>query len=395
MMKPYSRKMTFNDRAFVALDLICPPVVIQHVFDGEGTLDCAQWRRAAQIAGEANPGTRLVLKGHLGWSRWVDSGIAPRVREVDGSKWDGMGPENAPAFQDPLPYREGPTCEIVLIHGPTPRVMFRAHHAVCDGRGTLLWAEDVFRVLRGESPAGSSSSVTDVEICKSIQNQYRTPFPAEHIAPTGRAKGKDSGVTWRRRSVRGKTPNLLARCARLAAEEAWRYGEGIVRFGVPVDLRHRRPEIRSTANLSFALYIEVKKNTTPEDIAQDITRQISHGDECKLTKGDELIEFVPISLMRCAAERRIRERHRSGLYSLSGILTNVGRVDLDRFQGGGFKARAFWIPPPATEYYPFFLVMTGYEGASELTLSIPKVLASEGRIEGALERIGKRLESTQ
>ena len=388
--------MTFNERAFVALNLICPPVVIQHIFDGEGRLDPERWRKAVAVASEANPGTRLILKGHLGWSRWVDSGITPRVREVDGSNWDGMGPENAPPFlQESLPYRESPTCEIILIQGPIPRVMFRSHHAVCDGRGALFWAEDVFRVLRGEATVGSTSSITDVEICKSFQNEYRTPFPAEHIAPTGRPKGNETGVTWRRCPVRGKIPNLLARCARLAAEEAWRHGEGVVRFGIPVDLRHRRPDLRSTANLSFALYIEVRKDTTPDEIVRDIALQINQGEEGRLTKGDERLENIPLCLIRRSAERIIRRRHGRGLYSLSGILTNLGRVDLHRFHGGGFAARAFWIAPPATEYYPFFLVMTGYESCSELTLSIPKVLAGEGRLEGALQRIARGLEGTQ
>jgi len=395
MKERYTRRMTFNERAFVAFNLICPPTVNQFIFDGEGTLDPERWRKAAEVASEANPGTRLILKGHLGWSRWADSGIAPRVREMDGSTWDGMAPENAPLLQEPLPYRESPTCEIILIQGPIPRVVFRSHHGVCDGRGTLFWAEEVFRVLRGEPLIGSNSNITDVELCRSFQNQYRTPFPTEHIAPTGRAKGNDTGVTWRRRSIKGKVPNLLARCARLAADEAWRHGDGIVRFGIPVDMRPRQPGIRSTANLSFALYIEVGKDTTPDDIARDITRQISHGDEGRLSKGDERLEYMPLWLMRYKIKKIILNRHRQGIYSLSGILSNLGQVDLNRFSGAGFAARAFWIIPPATEYYPFFLVMSGYEGGSELTLSMPRVLASEGRIEDTLRRIAKGLEGTQ
>lgn len=393
MKERYTRKMTFNDRAFVALNLVCPPTVNQFIFDGEGELDAKRWRQAVQIASEANPGTRLVLQGHLGWSRWVDSGIAPRVREVDGALWDGMGPENAPAFQAPLPYRKGPTCEVVLMHGPTPRVMFRSHHAVCDGRGTLFWAEEIFRALRGEPLVGSPSTITDVELCRSFQRQYRTPFPTEHIAPTGRSKGHETGVIWRRRTIKGKLTHLLARCAWLAAQEAWRHADGIVRFGIPVDLRPRQPNLRSTANLSFALYTEVKKNMTPEEIANDIAVQISRGEEGKLTKGDERLEYVPIWLLTRMIKKIVRERHRRGLYSLSGILSNVGRVDLKRFQGGGFDARAFWIIPPATEYYPFFLVMSGYEGASELMLSMPKTLAGEGRLEGALESIAEGLQN--
>lgn len=395
MKKHYTRKMTFNERAFVALDQICPPMVNQFIFDGEGTLDPERWRKATEIASEANPGTRLILKGHLGWSRWIDSGIAPRVREVEGSNWDGMGPQNAPFFQEPLPYREGPTCEIVLIQGPVPRVMFRTHHGVCDGRGTLFWAEEVFRVLRGEPLIGSNSNITDVELCRSFQDQYRTPFPTEHIAPTGCPKGNESGVIWTRCSLKGKIPNLLARCARLAAEEAWRHSEGIVRFGIPVDMRHHKPGLCSTGNLSFALYIEVKKDTTPDEINRDIALQVSRGDEGSLTKGDELLEYMPLWLMKRKVKKIIRNRYQQGIYSLSGILSNVGRVDLNRFSGAGFTARAFWIIPPATEYYPFFLVMSGYEGGSELMLSMPKVLASEGRHEEILHRITKGLEETE
>jgi NRPS condensation-like uncharacterized protein len=386
--------MTFNERAFVVLDLICPPMANQFIFDGEGILDIEKWRIAVDIASEANPGTRLILSGHLSWSRWIDSGITPRIREVDGSQWDGMSPEDAPFFQEDLSYRKGPTCEIVLIHGPIPRVVFRTHHGVCDGRGTLFWAEDVFRALRGEVVVGSTSRMTDVEMCRSFQNQYRTPFPTEHIAPTGRSKGNDTGVIWRRCSLRGKIPNLLARCARLAAEEAWRQNEGIVRFGIPVDLRHRKPGLCSTANLSFALYVEVKKDTTPEDIARDISQQLGRGDEGRLTKGDELLEHMPLCLMQYLTKKIIRNRHRQSIYSLSGIISNLGRVDLNRFHGGGFNAKAFWSIPPGNEYYPFFLVISGYESGSELILSIPKGLASEGRLEGILQRMAQGLEGT-
>ena len=38
MKKRYMRKMTFNERAFVAFNLICPPMANQFLFDGEGRL---------------------------------------------------------------------------------------------------------------------------------------------------------------------------------------------------------------------------------------------------------------------------------------------------------------------------------------------------------------------
>jgi len=382
--------MTFNERTYLAL---CPPLIIPIIFDGEGVLDPKLWQAAVASASEVNPGARLLLKGHLNRSRWVDSGITPRVREVDGGKWDGHGPEGAPqCLQESLPFREGPTCEVILIQGPTPRVVFRAHHSVMDGRGVMFWAEDIFRVLRGEKAIGATSNITDVELCKTFQNHFRPPFSNEHIAPTGLPEGDAQGSTWKRRKITGTVPQILARCARLTAEEAWRHSEGIVRFGIPVDMRTHEPALRSTANLTLDIYIEVRHDTTPEQIADDIKFQLNKGYEGRLTKTDELLEYVPLCLLRYAAKNIIRKRHQKGKYRLSGMLTNLGRFDLSLLQGGGFSARALWGIPPGNEYFPFFLGIIGYDGASELILSVPKKLASHNRLDDTLERIASGLE---
>ncbi|MBN1471110.1 MAG: hypothetical protein JW925_04965 [Syntrophaceae bacterium] len=388
----YSRKMTFNERSYVAANLIGYPVTIQLIFDGEGVLDLKRWREAVTIASQANPGARLILEGHLGWSRWVDSGINPPVREVDGSHWSGYDPNGAPFLQELLPFRQSPSSEVILIHGSTPRVLFRTHHGVMDGRGIMFWAEDVFRVLRGESAIGSSSNVTDVELSKSFQDQFRTAFPVEHIAPTGLPEGNVHGVTWKRRSLKVNIPMLLARCARLAAEEAWRHADGIVRFAVPVDMRPRKAGLHSTGNLTLDLYIEVKKETTPEQIADDIALKLKHGCEGKMKRFDEWLDHIPLWLVKRAIAKIVHKRHQNGLYGLSGVLSNLGWLDLSYFQGGGFYCRSFWAIPPATEYFPFFLVMSGYEGGSELILSTPQKLATAGRLDETLERIASQLE---
>ncbi|MDM7924729.1 MAG: hypothetical protein QUS35_01810, partial [bacterium] len=342
---------------------------------------------------EDNPGSRLVLKGHLGRTRWVDSGITPRVRVSDAPSWDGKGSEGAPAcLFDSLPCRESPSCEVALIRGPVPRVAFRTHHSVMDARGTLTWAEDIFRVLRGEPVIGSSWTMNDVDLIKTFQTKMRTPFPVEHIAPSGMPEGSERGVVWRKRTIRGNMKLILPRCARLSAEEAWRHGEGIVRFGIAVDMRRRMPGLRSTASLAFAFYIEVKRDSTPETIADDIAAQVESGAEGMLSRGDRLLVHVPIFLLARAGDRLIRARSRTGIYSLSGILTNVGRVDLGKFSGGGFQARAFWAVPPNNEYYPFLMVLTGYEGGFELILSMPRNQASGGRIDDVLDRIGRGME---
>ena len=180
----FSRPLCRTERVYLLFDEFCPGFANQFFLEGTGVLDQAKWQKAVAIASEANPGTRLVLKGHLMFSHWVDSGVTPKVREVDGSAWDGLSPENAPAFlTESLSPWEGPTCEVVLVHGDPLRIVFKSHHAVMDGRGTLTWLEDIIRALNGMDPLGSNSRITELGMCKSFQKEGRTPPPMNSSRP--------------------------------------------------------------------------------------------------------------------------------------------------------------------------------------------------------------------
>ncbi|MBN1498217.1 MAG: hypothetical protein JXA07_15700 [Spirochaetes bacterium] len=387
----YTRQLSFNERAFLTGAELSPPLANQIVCEGTGRLDYAHWLEAVATASEANPGSRLILKGILGTCRWVDSGSTPPVTEVIGSRWDGYCSEHAPFLESPLNPKVGPTCEVLLIPGDTPRVVFRTMHAAMDGRGTLTWVEDVFRALRGERCIGSSSRLTDTDLARSIQKNFRKPYPTEHIPPTGKADMKESGFVWRRVSVNARPHHLLAQTAILAAQEAWRHSDGIVRFGIPVDMRPRKRGLASTANLTFAIYIEIKKDSTPEQIADDIKLQIEQKREGMLSKGDDLIRHVPLWLMKKTGAKIIHDRHKNGIYSISGFISNFGRMDLSAYQAAGFTTTGIFAIPPANEYAPFFLVLMGHEDTVELILTLPRKLATNDRLDSVMDHIVKNI----
>jgi len=389
--KKYTRKLTYNERMFIAGDEICPPLINQLFFDGEGSFDLKKWRDAVARASDANPGSRLVLRGFLGLSRWVDSGVTPPVTEIDGGSWDATGPDGAPFLQKRLMPAQGPTSEVILITGKTPRVGFRTHHAVMDGRGTLAWAEDIFRVLRGEDPIGSRSTVSDMEIARSIRKEYRKPFPRDNIAPTGLPEGNERGITWKRILIPGRFNNFLGQVAVLAAREAWKHREGPVRFGVPVDLRSHDKKLRSTGNLSIAIYVEVRPDSTPESVALDIKKQLDEKRDCMIDRWDPLIRHIPLKTLVKKGKSMIEHNTRTGRYGTSGLLTNMGKIPLGIFSGGGFTARAMWGIPPSIESTPFFLGTATHEGTSEMILTLPKVLAGNGRMDRVLENISRGL----
>jgi len=361
------------------------------IFEGSGSFDTDRWAEAVDTASEANPGSRVVLKGFLSMSRWIDSGNAPRVRLVDGNRWDGMGDHNAPFLHKYLDPHNGPTCEVVLIRGEVLRVAFRTHHSVMDGRGTLYWAEDIFRALRGEKPAGSDSTLTDIDLAGAYQDEGRFPPAHKFIAPTGIADTEGSGVTWVRRRLTGKYKNLLPQVSVAVAEEARRIRNGEIRITIPVDLRQRDPKVRSTGNLTNTIYIEVRTESTAESVAKDISLQLQKFYDCRYYHREKFISYVPLRIITGELKKIIAAKHSLGFYHNSGIISNLGKLDLKKFSGGGFTAGSWFSVPPCQEILPFFMVLAGLENSVNITAGMPNVLASRGRLDYFIENITSAL----
>ncbi len=383
----YTRKMSYNDRLFVAAAEICPPGLNQFVCEGEGTVDIKKWREAVNIASEANPGSRIILKGHLGFTKWVDSGINPSVVEIDGSGWDGLGPEGAPFLDNQLDLWNGPTSEVMIIRGNPLRILFRTHHAAMDGMGLLTWMEDIFRVLRGEAPIGSASPLTDTELVRSVQKEFRKPFPKDNIVPTGKPVGDQRGVVWKRIIIPGSYKNILGQVVVLSAREAWKYQEGPVRFAIPVDIRFRQKGLRTTANFAIAIYVEVKKDSTPESVAADIQKQVIEKRDCMIDRSDMYLRYLPLKFLVNRGNARIKKFYKTGKFSSSGLISNMGRPPVEVYSGGGFNTRLIWGIPPSLETCPYLIGLATRPGEVTLSLAVPRALNHDNRMDKALQNI--------
>jgi len=390
MSESYHRPLSIIERIWLGIDSAYPPYAVQIVLEGSGHVDEGHFRSAVAEAAEANPGSRLVLKGALHRLHWRDSGINPSVRRVAGNLWDGYTPAHASFFWDPMPHT-GPTSEVLIVDGPVPRIVFRALHAAMDGRGAYLWMEDVFRCLRGEKPLGAFSTLAEWQVARRMTSLKRKLPPLNSIAVTGKSRPGLPGTTWRRLTFHGEYPKVLGRVIWAMAQSAWRYGEGVVRLMIPSDLRSRIPEERSTGNLTITLYIDVKRDSTPATIIQDLRSQIDQKVDCMLFEGGSLLNLLPIRLLGTGI-KIIAHCHRlKGLYSASGLITNLGFIDTHSLSGGGFTATTTFVMPPLWDNLSTFILMTGSQGRVEIMVSVPNSLASDNRFELLLQDIGQAM----
>ena len=402
----YERKLSPIERLWVVANRLYPPFASQLVLEGEGEFDLDLWRRATSRASIVNPGSRLVLRKHLGLSHWVDSKVPVNVHLLDGSDWNGTDPLNAPFLKRLLPAHSGPTCEILLLTGNPKRVILRAHHAVTDGIGGLKFVEDVFRELRGEECLGTTGRQTDLDIirkigtsrAKIVKNDCETPWPP---ITTDKAS---PGTIWRRVTVPGRHSKLLARITQVIAHQAYesgrcsresakedRFGRNrppVVRIDIASDMRHFFPDDPpSSANLTGMLTIEVSESDRPADIIRAICAERRAKHEGVLIKTLAPVRWVPLHLLMQIWRYRTRRSFESGHYATSGAISNIGLLPIHRYQGGGFKAKTGFAIPPGNEGVPVIVIFNWTDKQTEIVASAANCMATGEQLENLLEKI--------
>lgn len=368
---PVDRPLSGLERVLLVADRLMPPFVLQLLIEGHGEVSGERWQAALQTAARALPGARVRLAGRLGGARWCHDGPMPRWRRAQAPAWDGQGEAGAPFLADPLS-PEGPVVELVEVG---PRLVLRALHAAMDGPGLLLFAEALFGALRGEDPAPASApGLTALDLVDPALRGTSGRPPARTmppLAPTGRGPG----TTWRRLRLEGAVEDRLPTV--IAA-----LSPGRARVDVPVDLRPLRPGLRSTANLSGLVRLEVGPGV---DLGQALAGAIERGEQQRVVAHADGLRGLPLWLLTWAGRREIALGQRTGRFTTSASIASLGRVDLDALSGGGWRTERVALLPPTSPDLPLVLTLVEDRTGVEIVAATPR----GGDPGEALRRVGR------
>ncbi|HEU5332074.1 MAG TPA: hypothetical protein VFU73_04910 [Actinocrinis sp.] len=395
-VQPYSRRISLTERSYLMAHLMAPPMAIQVFVEGRGALDPEQLAQAVAAASEACPGARVVRRG----PNWVDGGKNPPVRVADGAGLDRTGYDSA-LFRTPFDPAAGPNCEVLLITGTPATLVFRAFHAVMDGKGMMTWITEVFRALRGQESVRATDTATEEDLVARFakpdrvsepidtEARFTSPFEFFDIPDAGTASvdaGDDEapGWIWRRRTIPGVHPALIARTAVAITRTTGAPG----RFIVPVNLRRHDPALRSTANLTLPITVDVAPGTTWRAVQGRLVGAMMEGRELSADGPREgnvrLSSFAGLA-PRLAAARAAGERRAT--YQATAILSELGRVDPAALSGGGFTAATVYSLPMYVPYAPAFFTVYQLPEHVELALSARRGPGAGARADALLDAI--------
>ncbi|GAB2632135.1 peptide synthetase [Nocardia goodfellowii] len=382
----FRRAISPTERMYFPMRDMAPPFLMQLVIPGEGTIDAEQLRQAVEVAARACPGARLVRRG----KEWIDSGIAPAVRVVAGHSLAEPKLETDPVLTGPIGPSPDSTVEVLLLTGTPTTVVFRVFHGVMDGRGMVLFATSVLRVLRGETPAELPDPIADAELVRRIGAPGR---PAAMV-PTyrcalghGRQEPHAPRHLLRRRTIQASGAGALARVAALLADRT----AGTSRIMMPVDLRRHDPGLRSTANLALPLFLDIEPGTPWTAVKAEIKSGLAERRELNQMAATK-ITMVPDAANRALLRSLNRMGADHGRNLASATVSHMGRFTRDELAVPGFEPTAVFTLPQHSVAMPLLFGLMEFDGRTELTVSARNGAGLEQRLEDLLDRIVQMLE---
>jgi len=394
--QPYTRRLSGLERYSLVINEVYR-YNIDAIAEGSGNISCEELQAAMAVAAEANPGVRVRLKSFLGFSKWVDSGIAPIIREVEAPEWDCYSERGSEFMQEGFhPLEGGPVCDGFLLQGTPVRIIFRGLHAAMDARGLQHFAKDIFRVLRGEAPIGSHSTLTDLDVTSKFKDRIKdVPPPAVclPVLPPSSGNFEKLRYVWRRAIVNKNDRNMLPKMAVFLAQHARKENqpdqvdEGKVGFTIPVDLRGLREDVATTANMTGYMRIYVAPEDTPRAIMQQINQNVRNHVDCALPGILRLLQWVPLSYMI----KKMRQGIDQALYQTNKGLPSGGIVSMGMFKPEDFSCPQFkaltcvGIPGSVGKMN---VVIMNYTDHIEVVFSTPEAFNMEGQLDRMIDEFG-------
>lgn len=359
------------------------PFINQFVVEGTGHLDAAKWQTAIERAAIANPTCRLKLKGIWGWRYWDDNGPLPKLSQIDNCQWDGMSSENADFFKWPLNPRRGPTAEVILLHGETPRVVFRTHHGITDGLGTLHWIKEVFRALRDEPQQSSRTYPNEYELTKSLKLPKYKFYMGNGIPGFVKTKRLSKRFCyWQRLKWDGDSFEIVAKFIIAMATLAKKKHQGRFLVRIPASLRrHSRDKLFNMTNCTGFIDLEVTDYDSVQSVqAKIIDSMLKKQDiSCFAHPVHDYFKWMPKVFFHMFL-MSLKKLHEKCRYLFSLGISNIGNVEREELSYPEFSATDAFVLPITFESLPVFSVILMTSNTINATIGIPAALCTQDEL---------------
>lgn len=268
-------------------------------------------------------------------------------------------------------------------------LVFRFAHSVLDGKGTLLFVQNVVNVLNKKQIINCDNNIDEKAFIKKL-NYYKKNEPKLPKIPHHEARPINNyKVKWRLIQIDEYVPAIVAKLSSILAQE---FECDTTRMMIPVDLRRHDKSASHIGNLTLPIFLNVKKTDDYKAINGEMLYALKNKKELNLSNTlPSVYRHIPGKIRKTIAKTSCKAISRYNKFSIGALISHLGRVNFDDYANSYFTVKDFVSLPVQQPLGAFSIVILEHSGKTNIAFSYYKDQFNNQYINNLLDRIKQNL----
>ena len=263
---------------------------------------------------------------------------------------------------------EKESLKVYMINNKKDKYLFfQFSHAVMDGKGALLFIENLMSYLKDEELIICSNRLTEKEYLKDLEYNKNKVNKLPYIIHPKSKKISEYKIKWRMIDIDGYIPALVAKIAYFLKKE---FSNDTVQYMIPTDIRRHNKEENFIGNLTLPIFLEAKDNETYQMINGKLLYSLKNKEELNMNHASYFgYEKFPKFIRNLIVKTGTKLTGNIDKFSIGAIISFLGRVNLESFSNKYLDFSEFISLPTHQPFGAFSLVLIEYNNKTRISLA--------------------------
>ncbi len=376
----FVRKISENELMYLDMQDLTTTFTIQYIFEYENKINTDILEQAILKTQKKYPA--LFVKANS--DNWVinDTQTNIRIETIDSDYIF-----DSPIFSEKLNSKESTFEVINLITKSSNYLIFKLSHSVFDGKGALLFLENIFDEINNIEGKDCSNSINDEDFLDNLQysNKLIDFSKSFHLKNTPH---KCKNVIFMAYRYPKYHKGIISKLACILSSA---FKERNVRFMVPTDIRRHQNNANLVSNLVLPIFIEASFDDNWQDVNTNFLCKVQNNEELNICSVKHFgYRFIPQIIRKFAINLLLKIKNSLKDFPAGGILSHLGRIELSSYSFPDNKAISFYSLPVQQPLMPFSVVISEFNNETTFVISYFKEQVSET----LFNDIDKKIENT-
>jgi len=376
------RKASCNEHLYMDMQDLTNSYAIQYLFKIKKLKSKEKLEEAINNVIKNNKGSNVYLKGN----KYYLNNKRLKIKEITDDNADIY---NLKVFQSKVDYTKESIKVYIINNNGNKYLYFQLLHSVMDGKGCLLFVENVMNYLKQKDLIKCSNNITEKEFVKPLKYNKNNENKLPSIKHPKAKPIKKYITKWKVIELDGYVPSLISKIACILNKE---FNNSLVKYMIPTDIRRHNRKDTYIGNLTLPIFLKVKDSDNYQNVNGQLLYSIKNNDELNIKHASYInYEYYPKALRKLVLKQGLNIISKYNKFTVGAIISHLGRIDLQDYSNKHLEVEEFVSLPVQQPLGAFSIVIAEYNNKTKIAISYYENQFEEDYVENLLNNIKTEL----